>query len=404
MAEAKQIEFLLSGVRHPLTDEPLSAGAVWAYAAGTSTPKAVYTARDTAEGEATNPIILDAYGKAEVFGSGVYRLVIRDSDDESGDILMDIDGLEFSPVAADTALGALEADLDFNGYKGINLTAGTDPGDTVEYQQFVTVAEGLAGDIQDVQDNLDAHTFIELADVSPDIPSYASQAKKVLRVNTDEDGIEAVFTDTVLAEGSILSLADVDETSMTGNAGKALIVDDTGTVLGFGYPDAKTLQGVAIAETVPADEEVLTYDSATEAWTPAAISSLIGGGQLGGGLVYFTTHLTLMGEGLYLFNGDTQVSKAPVSFNVFDAGYYIVWDKAFTLDVLIGGSGYTSPSNQNPYFSTKKDTDTSSPASLTVDGVPGQSMHRISCAKLINTSGWVYGQSMAIFLVQPTAA
>jgi hypothetical protein len=403
MAEAKQIEFLLAGVRHPLTDEPLNAGAVWAYAAGTSTPKALYTARDTTEGEATNPVILDAYGKAEVFGSGVYKLVIRASDDESGTILQEIDGLEFSPVVADTGLGALTADLDFNGFKGINLVAGAAPGDTVEWQQFDTTISGLETDIDDVQTNLDAKTFVSLTDVATDIPALTGKAKQLIRINTDADGLEAVLTNTALAEGSILSLSDVDETSMTGEEGKALVVNALGTKVEFGYSDSKTIQGVDVATTAPADEEILTYDAATTAWTPKALSSLIGGGQLGGGLVFNTTHITLMGEGLYLFNGDTQVSKAPVSFNTFDAAYYLVWDKAFTVNILLGGNGYVGPSNSAPYFTTKKDTNTSSPATLTVDGTPGVSMHRILCDKLINPAGWAYGQVFAVFFVQPSA-
>jgi hypothetical protein len=75
MANAKQIDFLKAGILDAYGN-PLSLGKVYTYEAGTSTPKACYTSADKTS-LATNPIILDAYGQATVYGEGNYSLVIK---------------------------------------------------------------------------------------------------------------------------------------------------------------------------------------------------------------------------------------------------------------------------------------------------------------------------------------
>lgn len=60
--------------------EPLAAGRLYTYAAGTTTPKATYT---TAAGdvENTNPIVLDSLGRAVIFLSGSYKFALKNSAD-----------------------------------------------------------------------------------------------------------------------------------------------------------------------------------------------------------------------------------------------------------------------------------------------------------------------------------
>lgn len=79
MARGIQIDFLLAGLRNS-SGEPLSGGKVYTYAAGTSTKQALYTdaAKTTV---AANPVILDSYGKASVYGDTTYKFVIKDSSD-----------------------------------------------------------------------------------------------------------------------------------------------------------------------------------------------------------------------------------------------------------------------------------------------------------------------------------
>ena len=79
MARGIQIDFLLAGLRDS-AGEPLSGGKVYTYAAGTSTNQALYTdaAKTTV---AANPVILDSYGKASVYGDTTYKFVIKDAAD-----------------------------------------------------------------------------------------------------------------------------------------------------------------------------------------------------------------------------------------------------------------------------------------------------------------------------------
>lgn len=88
--KAIQVDSLWAGIKDN-NNEPLSGGLVYSYEAGTTTPKALYTDRDKTS-PATNPVVLDTYGRAEVYGDGLYKLVVHDADDVS---LYDMDDMEF---------------------------------------------------------------------------------------------------------------------------------------------------------------------------------------------------------------------------------------------------------------------------------------------------------------------
>ena len=73
------IQLLAAGLKN--TDGTnLAAGKVLHYAAGTTTLKNLYTdyAGTT---PAAQPVVLDSRGTAEVYGTGLYKLVITDADD-----------------------------------------------------------------------------------------------------------------------------------------------------------------------------------------------------------------------------------------------------------------------------------------------------------------------------------
>lgn len=63
---------------NPTTGVPLAGGKVWHYVPGTSTLKDTYLDRDQNSTNA-NPVILDAYGSAVIWGNGGYRQVLMDS-------------------------------------------------------------------------------------------------------------------------------------------------------------------------------------------------------------------------------------------------------------------------------------------------------------------------------------
>lgn len=79
MGRAVQVEALWNGLRDN-SGNPLVSGKVYSYAAGTTTPKALYTASDKSA-SATNPAILDAYGRSQLWADGAYKLVIKTSAD-----------------------------------------------------------------------------------------------------------------------------------------------------------------------------------------------------------------------------------------------------------------------------------------------------------------------------------
>jgi len=75
---------------------PLAGGSVATYIPGTTTPKATW--QDSAGTiQNTNPITLDAAGRAIIYGSGSYRFIVQDAD---GNTIYD-------QVTADTAVGGL---------------------------------------------------------------------------------------------------------------------------------------------------------------------------------------------------------------------------------------------------------------------------------------------------------
>ncbi len=90
---AKQIDFLITGYRNPGTDEPLSGGKVYTYLADTTTESNLYTDRDKSA-EAENPVELDAYGRAEVYGDEIYKFEMYDS---SGTHIETLNNLEYTP-------------------------------------------------------------------------------------------------------------------------------------------------------------------------------------------------------------------------------------------------------------------------------------------------------------------
>lgn len=94
MSRAVQVESLLAG-RTDLSGEPLAAGKVYSYAAGTSTPKALYTIPDKTV-SAANPVILDAAGRALVYGDGGYKFIIKTAADVT---LYTEDNLIFQDIA-----------------------------------------------------------------------------------------------------------------------------------------------------------------------------------------------------------------------------------------------------------------------------------------------------------------
>ncbi len=78
---AQIIDFLVAGLEDQ-NGNAFSGGKVDSYNAGLLTRKDTYTVRDKSA-LSTNPIPLDAYGRAVVYGDGLYKFVIKDADDNT---------------------------------------------------------------------------------------------------------------------------------------------------------------------------------------------------------------------------------------------------------------------------------------------------------------------------------
>ena len=106
LATPSQVEFLMSGMTDT-NGQPLSGGKVYTYTAGTLSNKTTW--QDLGEVSShTNPIILDAYGKKQVFADGLYKFVIKTSADVT---LYTLDNLSYGgesnvPLDGGTSTGA----------------------------------------------------------------------------------------------------------------------------------------------------------------------------------------------------------------------------------------------------------------------------------------------------------
>lgn len=96
---------------------PVSGGTVECYAAGTTTPKAVWTDRDKTQPPAggVTSFTLDTQGRCVVYGDGLYKFIVKDS---AALTVATVDGVQV--VATDDFLTTATAKL-YSGY--VNATA-----------------------------------------------------------------------------------------------------------------------------------------------------------------------------------------------------------------------------------------------------------------------------------------
>lgn len=91
--------------------EPLVGGKLYAFEAGTSTPKSTYHDSECTAPQA-QPIILDANGEALLYGLGSYKLILRDADDS---LIWTVDGITtVNPadiVTLDARIDAMQGDI-----------------------------------------------------------------------------------------------------------------------------------------------------------------------------------------------------------------------------------------------------------------------------------------------------
>lgn len=88
---------------------PLAMGKVYFYVPGTSTLKDIW--QDAAQTTPnTNPVVLDSGGRAIIYGSGAYRQVIKDVDDNTlfDAVTQDVFGLVMATEASEDDIGVVQ--------------------------------------------------------------------------------------------------------------------------------------------------------------------------------------------------------------------------------------------------------------------------------------------------------
>lgn len=76
---------------------PLAGGKIYTYAAGTTTPRATYTDAGGLT-PASNPVLLDSEGRASIWMSGYYKIVVKDSNNVQ---LWEVDSVTAQPGNGD---------------------------------------------------------------------------------------------------------------------------------------------------------------------------------------------------------------------------------------------------------------------------------------------------------------
>jgi len=115
MPQAVQVEWLLSGYMNG--GKPLSSGKVFFYETDGTTLKDVYldSSKSTT---ASNPVILDVNGKAEVFASDTYTVTVKDSQDVT---IATLENQYYFPNSGTVSTSEIDASNFGSGNTGISL-------------------------------------------------------------------------------------------------------------------------------------------------------------------------------------------------------------------------------------------------------------------------------------------
>lgn len=144
---------LLPQPKQTFTDDagkPLNGGQIYTYAAGSLTPKATYQDKALTIAN-TNPVIANARGEVTLYGSGAYRLILKD---KQGNTIWDQDNIE-SPASAigaevgglSGASGASLVGFQQSGTAAVARTAMDKMREVVSVEDFGAAGDGATDDM-----------------------------------------------------------------------------------------------------------------------------------------------------------------------------------------------------------------------------------------------------------------
>lgn len=188
---------------------PLVGGMLYTYASGTTTPKAAYT-DSTLGTAATNPIVLNARGEAQVWlGSGAYSLKLTDA---AGVTVWTVDGLSSADVAGagQAAADALRTDLASSasgkgaeqvgfvqaGAQAVARTMSSKSRDIISAKDFGAACDGATDDSAAL---MAANTAANSAGLPLVVPGVMHIASAVTITAMIADTMGQIFTPTSLA-------------------------------------------------------------------------------------------------------------------------------------------------------------------------------------------------------------
>lgn len=239
MANARQVEFLISGVTDSNGD-PLASGKVYFYEPGTTTSKTIWT--DAAKtSAASNPVVLDARGSAEIFAEGLYDIKIDDSDDNN---LSTWDDQKFQvgeDVAGSNSVSSVESTMTET---TVWATTGSEDWQNADFIDFQFGFEIFNSD------SSTNNAIVRVYLITTEIAEFT----------IDDIGTDATFNSVGLIHGVV-------------NASRSVLVLDFTDTVG-GTPDPSTGEAVSVTHhQICSNEPGVTFDGTDQMYVTVELSA-----------------------------------------------------------------------------------------------------------------------------------
>jgi hypothetical protein len=180
---------------------PYAGGTLETYVPGTTTPKATW--HDPAGDDAhlnTNPILLDAAGRAVIYGDGAYRTVLRDS---TGNLIWD---QQSSTVISAAMLPVVSAPTIADAVALLGIQGMIDASVLVETNRAEAVENNLQAQINNEVARAEAAEAANATAISNEVTrAEAAEANLQTQINTINSGISGAQPVVTIRQGSATS-------------------------------------------------------------------------------------------------------------------------------------------------------------------------------------------------------